>query len=227
MKIAIVSRDVRRLKKHIKTISKYKKFLSKKPDVVIALGGDGTFLTAERYYPGIPKLLVRDQSICQKCDWDNLEEGIKRILNKRYYIEKFPKIEARVNGTRVEAVNDIVVRNIHPMHGIRFNILVNGKKLNKEFIGDGIVASTAWGSHGYFHSITRSHFEKGIGIAFNNSTKPHKPLIFPKGAKVTIKLNRGSAHVVGDNHPEIYLVPEGKRIVIRQCKEHARIVRLR
>jgi len=78
MKIAVVSKDPKKLKSQLKTLRKYLSFMSNRPNIVVALGGDGTFLAAERFFPGIPKLLVREQSICNKCDWDNLDEGIKR-----------------------------------------------------------------------------------------------------------------------------------------------------
>ncbi len=37
------------------------------PDVVIAFGGEGTFLYSEMTYPGVPKVLVLHSSKCQKC----------------------------------------------------------------------------------------------------------------------------------------------------------------
>ena len=91
MKIAVVSRSKNRLENNLQTIRKYKRFISDKPDVVVAVGGDGTFLAAERYYPGTPKLLVRDGSICNKCDWDNLDEGLKRLLESKFSIKTFHK----------------------------------------------------------------------------------------------------------------------------------------
>lgn len=227
MKIAVVSRNAEKLQKHLKTIRAYRSFLSANPDVIVALGGDGTYLAAERFYPGVPKLLVREQSICNKCDWDNLSEGIRRILARKYRIEKFPKIVASFRGTTLEAVNDIVVRNVHPMHAIRFLVRINGKAVDGEFIGDGIVVSTAFGSEGYFRSVTREHFERGIGVAFNNTTVHHKPLLLPVSARIEIELTRGSAHVAADNDPKLGLVNEGEKIIIKQSRNVARIVRLR
>ena len=225
MKIAVVSRSEHRLKKHLETVRKYKRFISDKPDVVIALGGDGTFLAAERYYSGIPKLLVRDDSICNKCDWDNLEEGIKRLLGNRFTIKTINKIETDFKGALLEGVNDIVVRNAHPTHAIRFRLWVDKKKIGGEFIGDGLVVSTPFGSEGYFRSITKRHFEKGLGIAFNNITEKYEPLFIDSDSVVTIQLIRGMAHVAADNNPEMVIADKGDKIVIRQSKSTARIVR--
>ncbi len=226
MKLAIVSRDKKRLLNNIEIIKKYRGYLSYKPDIVITLGGDGSFLAAERFFPGVPKLAIRDQSICNKCDWDNLEEGIKYVLEGKYIIKKIQKIQVKRNGTAADALNDIVIRNAHPTHAIRFKLFINKTQVGTQWIGDGVVISTAFGSEGYFRSITRTHFEDGIGIAFNNTTVHHEPIIL-KDAKIEIEIIRGEAQVAADNDPKIYTISEGKRIIIETSKDAARIVRLK
>jgi hypothetical protein len=227
MKLAVVSRDPNRLKKHLSTVRKYRANLSRDPEVVVAIGGDGTFLAAERLFPTIPKLPVRDESICNKCDWDNVDEGIKRLLAGKYSIKSFEKLAGKVGRRRFEAVNDIVIRNVHPIHAIRFKLWVNGKQVGGEFIGDGIVVSTVFGSEGYFRSITRKHFEKGIGIAFNNTVKEQKPLMLDSRAKVVLELTRGLAHVAADNDHNFMFLHEGEKIVLQRSTHLAHIVRLR
>ncbi|MBI4153249.1 hypothetical protein HY497_01885 [Candidatus Woesearchaeota archaeon] len=225
MKIMIVSRSKQRLSKHIETVRKYKRFISDKPEVIIALGGDGTFLAAERFYPGIPKLLVRDDSICNKCDWNNLDEGIKRLLDNQFTIKEFNKLKTTLKGIELEGANDIVIRNVHPTHAIRFRLLVNNKIIGDELIGDGIVVSTVFGSEGYFRSITKKHFEKGLGVAFNNITTIHEPLFIKPDSIITIQITRGIAHVAADNNPVIAVADKGDKIVIRQSRNTARIIR--
>ena len=227
MNIAVVSRDPKRLKENVRTILRYKKNLGKHPEIVVALGGDGTFLAAERFYPGIPKLLVRSRSICNKCDWDNLGEGLRRLLLGSFSVREFAKIGVRVHDITIEATNDVVVRNTRPTEAVRFRISLDGKDLGEELIGDGIVVSTAFGSEGYFRSIARRHFEKGIGIAFNNLTRKRDPLLLDTPAKITLEITRGEAYVAADNNPELIVVREGEKVVIEQSRNVARIVRLK
>ena len=227
MRLAIVSRDPARLRKHLGTIRRYRASLSKRPEIVIALGGDGTFLAAERIFPAVPKLLVREQSICNKCDWDNLDEGIKRLLAGAFTVQAFGKLRVRADGRTLEAVNDVVLRNASPTEAIRFTLQVNGKRIGGEWIGDGIVVATAFGSEGYFRSITRQHFEEGIGLALNNTTRAHGPLLLDAQARIVVRLTRGQAHVAVDNHPELLVLREGGRLTITTSRDAARIVRLR
>ena len=39
------------------------KYSEIKPDIVISLGGDGTYLRSERKWPGVPKIIVKYNSI--------------------------------------------------------------------------------------------------------------------------------------------------------------------
>lgn len=226
MKLAVVSLDPKRLESNLETVRRYIHVLSDKPDMVVALGGDGTFLAAERAYPSIPKLLVREQSICNKCDWDNLEEGLRRVLLGNFHIEEFAKIVVKARGKEIEGANDIVIRNALPTEALRFRVFVDGKELGGEFIGDGVVVATAFGSEGYFRSITRKHFEQGVGIAFNNVTRVCEAILLEKWKTITIEITRGEAHVAADNNPDFFLVSVGQRIVIAPSKNKARIVRL-
>jgi len=230
MHLAIVSKNPQKLEKHRVLLKKYLNHMDSRPDIILAVGGDGTYLAAERIYPGVPTLLVRDGSICNKCGCDNLELGLKSILAKKYHVVESPKISASFNDKSLEAVNDIVIRNIQPTHAIRFKISIDGKQLTEhaeEYIGDGIVVSTAFGSEGYFHSITGGHFEEGIGLAFNNTTNNLEPILLSPSSVITLELTRGIAHVAADNSPHIFRAKKGDVITIKQSDNVARIVRLK
>ncbi len=196
----------------------------KKPDLVISYGGDGTFLWAERKYPGIAKALFRYSKVCKKCHNLPIDHALSLIKKKKYKIITHNKLEARVDKTTLLATNDIVVRNAMPTHAIRFKLEINGKKINEEFIGDGIVAATPFGSTAYFHSITKKTFEKGIGIAFNNTTVLQKPLLLPEKARVLLTLTRGEAFVVGDNEPRMIVLTPGKSVTIKTSQQKAKLL---
>jgi len=219
MKIAIVSKFKDEIKGKVK---KYFDAVYKNPDFVLAYGGDGTLLFAEKLYPTIPKIFVKHKSSCRNCKLLNLEEVLKKVASKNYKLKEFIKLEASVNGKKVIALNDI---NIHyaPPEALRFFVYVNGEKVNNEFIGDGVVVSTPFGSSGYFKSITRKKFSKGIGVAFNNTTKSQKPKIVNENLKIVVKISRGKGIVVADNQKPIK-IKKGNKIEIKKFKKNAKIV---
>ena len=192
-------------------------------DMTISLGGDGTYLLAERKFPGIPKLLVRDSHVCYNCDErfnvDDVDSIIEKIAKKEYRIRPKSKLEAVFNHKPMTCVNDLSIRNKNAWEAIRFGVKVDGKAIHKELIGDGVVVSTPFGSTGYYHSITRKSFSKGIGIAFNNSTIPVKPLLLPENSVITITITRGVAELTTDNDPKTKIFRNGASVVIRKKKK--------
>ncbi len=226
MKIAIVGKDSYVVRYYKKLLKKYGFVLSHKPDIVISLGGDGTLLLAERWYPGVPKLPIRDKSICYNCDWDSFHGIIKKIRARKYNIEKKMKLQAIAKKRRMTALNEFTLRNASQIHAIRFEIEVNRKKINGILIGDGVIVSTPFGSTGYFYSITKKKFNNGIGIAFNNLTKNIRPIILNENSSVKIKISRGTALLSHDNDPHMVRLHEGDTLEVRKAKEFARIIKV-
>lgn len=196
------------------------------PEAVICQGGDGTLLLAERTYPGVPKILVKDSPTCQKgvdLPWDKVKE---KILNQEFEIEEYLKLECLVNQKRrLICFNDLIVRNDFPTHAIRFDLQV-GEKKYENLIGDGLVIATPFGSTAYYNSITRKPFDKGIGIAFNNLTKHREHLVVEENSVIKIKINRKTAHLVADNNPGFISIKENDVLEIKKSKEIARLIRL-
>ncbi len=192
----------------------------KKPDIVVSYGGDGTFLSAERKYPGVLKALFRYSKICKKCHNLPITHALELIKKKKYKIIEHKKLEAK----GLFATNDMIIRNKNPTHAIRFMLEINNKKINGEIIGDGIIASTPFGSTAYFHSITRKTFAKGIGIAFNNTIEEHKPLLLNEKAKVKLTITRGEAFLAADNNPKMLTIKPGNSITIKTSKKKAKLI---
>lgn len=187
------------------------------PDLIISYGGDGTLLSSERNYPGIPKLPIRDSLICKKCAGHEDEIILKKLLEGKVKLKEHKKLETEVLYKTFYALNDFVVRNSSPVHAIRFD--VNGKFL----IGDGIVVSTPFGSSGYFKSITDQTFSSGFGLAFNNITEKLAPIFFKNNDQVNFKLIRGKATLSFDNNPDTFVIDEGSELIFKLSNQVAKI----
>lgn len=192
------------------------------PDAVISYGGDGTLLSSERTYPGIPKLPIRNSLVCKKCPDHKEEVLLKNLAEGRLKIKQYSKLETTIFYQKLLALNDFVIRNATPIHTIRFKTNQEEKLL----IGDGIVLSTPFGSTGYFKSITGKTFKSGFGIAFNNTTEKTAPSFFKDNDKVTFKLIRGTATLSFDNNPDLLKVDEGSQITFKLSEEKAKIFEL-
>ncbi|MFH1408494.1 MAG: hypothetical protein ABIH34_01170 [Nanoarchaeota archaeon] len=228
MKIALsgkIRSDVQKLARQLKRLGT--DVVTKKPDMVITFGGDGSFLWAERRYPGVPKLLVRNKSICFKCNEDTLADMLHLLNKKEHYLHVYPKLEVRIRkGKQIIkkfAANDVVIRNRDPHAALRFRLWMDGQKLRPEIIGDGIVVSTPFGSTGYYYSITRNTFKKGIGVAFNNTTRIYKP-IQRDNPIIKLRVERSPAVVCTDNDPHIISISKGDAVEVRKSKQKFKLI---
>jgi len=211
------------LKKTLKRLGCQYKIL--KPEMIISLGGDGTYIYSERIFPGIPKLLIRDSDICKKCNDLGFDELFMKILINNYVIVENIKLEAVYKRKKYYATNDFIIRNKKPTKALRFNISIDNKP-TAIIIGDGIVAATPFGSTGYYNSISRNKFSKGIGLAFNNTTKPIKHRVLHENTIIKLKLLRNDAHFGIDNDPKVLTIKEKETVTIKRSKSTAKIIRV-
>jgi NAD+ kinase len=198
--------------------------VTENPDIVVCHGGDGTVLRAEHAYPGVPKLLLRASRVCKLCTQLTNDEVLERVAAGRYSFRELMKIDAHARGRSLTAVNDVIVHNSDPRHGIRYRLYVDGKPIGGEVIGDGIVAATPLGSTGYYRSITDSFFAVGIGVAFNNSTEQSDHMVVADTSIVKLSVVRGPAVIYADNQPETIELAENDEVVITRSDAVARLV---
>ncbi len=187
-----------------------------KLDFVISYGGDGTLMKAEFQYPGIPKIVLKDSLICKVCSALPNEAVLEKVVQGSYEIKQLIKIEATIDGKTITGMNDVIVHNANPRHGIRYQLWIDDRQLGDTIIGDGIVVSTPLGSTAYYRSITDSTFETGIGLAFNNSTEQMDHMVLDDQKTIKLKLTRGPAVVYADNQDIFFELKEGDEIVIKK-----------
>lgn len=204
----------------------------KNPDVVISVGGDGTSLYAERIYPGIPRIMVRHSKICEKCEVGehDFSKVLKVLKEKKYKVKDEIKVEGIVNNNskkRLIGLNEISIHHKIPTKTIRLKVKVNKKVVADRMIGDGIVVSTPYGSTGYFYSIARKKFSKGLGLAFNNPRESRKHLILNDDSIVEVEVLRGRGLVTVDNDDRMIGINTGDVLKIQKSKNKAKIIEIK
>lgn len=196
------------------------------PDVVLCYGGDGTLLHAERLFPGVPKLAVRESGVGYHCQEVGLARALERLRAGQACRVLHRKVLAVAGGQVREGLNDVVLRNALPTEAIRFRITINDGAPSAELIGDGVVVATPFGATGYFYSITKQTFHEGLGLAFNNVTQDVAPLFLSQSARIGILLTRGSAVLTSDNDRQAVTVREGEQILVGCSPDSAQLLKL-
>ncbi|MDD3885412.1 MAG: hypothetical protein PHI35_00890 [Victivallaceae bacterium] len=188
-------------------------------ELVIAHGGDGTFLAAEREWPGVPKLPIRDRGTAPLCPEHSCEKLLAAFVAGQLEKKELRKVECDYHDGRIIGVNDVFLHNFDRSSALRYRVRIDGVLYANEIVGDGVGLSSVHGSTAYYRSITHSIFRVGIGLAFSNSTEEVNHLVLAESASVEIEVVRGPGLLVADNSPEQIRVDEGEKVTFRAAAE--------
>jgi NAD+ kinase len=195
-----------------------------RPHFVISFGGDGSLLAAERKFPGVPKIPVREtpsHGNCASYNLRNLGGVLDRVKSGRHAVKEYEKVEAVLRRKRVAGMNEVLVRNRNPCKSLRFSVRANGRWI-ENLIGDGVLVATPFGSTAYYASMGHAPFARGLMLAFNNTRGMRKPLPLEGAARVEV--HRERAFLAVDNDPRLLSVGPGDVVEIRKSEKKARLV---
>ncbi len=160
MKIAIVKNNYQNSKNAVSKIQKLlsakHKFVTSNPDLVIAVGGDGTFLTAVQKYWEKNKntifFAVHSGTLGFYSDYtcSEIEMFVESFEAKDYEIQKAEVLRMEVGSKKLFALNDVRIESAHKT--LIVDVYINNKKL-ESFRGNGLCFSTQTGSTAYNKSL--------------------------------------------------------------------------
>jgi len=135
--------------------------LSEKSDVILSVGGDGTFLRASKYSfkREIPVLGINvgNLGFLTVVDTCNMYDAIDNVLENNFKIEKRMLLEGRFYKGKKElediglpylVLNEFTITRSMVGKIIKFEMIVNGIPI-KNFTADGIIIATPTGSTAY------------------------------------------------------------------------------
>lgn len=119
-------------------------------DLIITLGGDGTFLHASCKYASIDApfvgINVGTLGFLTAEEVDNWQKAVDKLIAGKYVVSERMTIEAVVGDRKLRAVNEIVVRGLYRVVGLGISL---SDENFLEVVGDGVIVSTQTGSTGY------------------------------------------------------------------------------
>ena len=190
-------------------------------ELIVTHGGDGALLGAEREYPGVPKLPLRDSATALPCPEHDARTRLEKFLREKPEPTKLPKLAGSCNGKTLYGINDVFLHRALPTSALRYLVSIDGAPYGEEIVGDGAGLSSVHGSTAYYRSITHSIFRVGVGLSFSNSTEEVDHMVLAPDAVVEIKVVRGPGILVADNSPEGIPVKEGDIVTMRQTGKQA------
>jgi NAD+ kinase len=179
----------------------------KNTSLLLTLGGDGTFLHGARIAAprGIPVLGVNlgRLGFLTEIEADQLEEGLARFFDGSYRIEERTILKVvLMRGDRAVAsligLNEVVVDHSGEVRMLRLEIDVGGQAVGV-IDADGVIVATATGSTAYALAsggpILEPTLRDLVIVPMSPFALTVRPIVFPPGQDVTIKVIRGPAEI--------------------------------
>lgn len=174
----------------IKKESPHEGEILERTDLLISLGGDGTFLSSSRL--AAPRCIpvfgihLGGFGFLTEVTLDGALKGLERVLKGDYYIEERLMLEANlnVNGKNDSfiALNDVVIHRVSLSRMVQLEVFINDSPV-VSYEADGIIISTPTGSTAYSLSAGGSILWPDIDALIITPISPHtltsRPLIIP------------------------------------------------
>lgn len=217
------------------------------PDIVLVVGGDGTFISAVHQYPKAIFFGIHTGHLGFFANYtlNDVEELIEDINNSLYKIEKIDVLECVLSTTeqtfQTFSINEMTI--ITPPKTLILDVEVDKKKF-ETFRGTGLCISTAYGSTAYNKSLHGAVLDPKLqalqiaeiaGINSNQYRTLGSPILLASDRVITLKTKQAeeafvtfdhlSYHLKNFQSAKISLIKE--KISIAHSKENDFIERLR
>ena len=207
-------------------------------DAVIALGGDGTMLTAVRELQGrdIPLMGVNIGSLgfMTSVAEENLAAALECLKSGTYKVSERVVLEGvvRHNGSesRFCAMNDIVVTSGDSARVIGVDVALGGCQVTS-YLCDGLIISTPTGSTGHSLSAGGPILTPETRAFVLSPICPHtlssRPLVVPDAGEIEVRVERqsGASRLSVDGQLLLSL-DIGDTIIARRCAQRVRFLHL-
>lgn len=207
-------------------------------DIIVVIGGDGTILSTVGKINTLEKPIIGIHigrlGFLAEITMSNFKEYFKKIISKKYSIEKRSILKATVisknETTKFFALNDFVVSKGTSSHMIEFQVNINNNFMNS-YKADGLIISTPTGSTAYSLSNNGPILTPDLKGIMLNPICPHiltnRPMVISddKKIKITFKNTSEKCIFTGDGQKDSKLTINST-IYIEKAPFHASLIRI-
>lgn len=178
-------------------------------DVLLTLGGDGTFLRGARFLRGRPipiaGLNLGRLGFLTSGSRDDLAQSLYSIAKGDFVVEPRMTLEAHVTDAthreqyRWRAVNDVVLHKGGFARVLQLRATVDGEEVAR-YAADGVIAATPTGSTAYSLSAGGPVIVPTVESILLTPVSPHtlamRPVVLPPTAKLSLEVMREATELL-------------------------------
>ena len=203
------------------------------PDIVIAVGGDGTMLGAvsRAISWDVPVLGFNMGTLgfLTAAEPSRVEPVLDRLFEGDFDIVERLTVSASVGDKRATGVNDVVVEKVDTTRLVSLSVVIDGAHL-ATYRADGIIVATPTGSTAYSFSAGGPVVDPGVDALVLTPVASHslfdRPLVLPASSRIEIEVTRDRPVRVNVDKTDLGHVGEGERVVITAGERPARFITL-
>lgn len=202
-------------------------------EVIVSLGGDGTFLRAVHEFPDKPILGLNLGGLgyLASVERRDFDQALGKLASGGYRISERGMLE--VNG-RFPALNDIVITREMSGHSTRLDLEADGR-LVTHYMADGLIFATPTGSTAYSLAAGGPVLVAGLGSVVVTPMNPHalgvRPLVTRDSVRFRVTArSRTAGNVmkigVHSDGVNVMTLDEGQSVEIAKSSRVAKLVEL-
>ncbi|MFA5012320.1 MAG: NAD(+)/NADH kinase [Ignavibacteria bacterium] len=190
--------------------------LINRSDIIVSIGGDGTFLNSTRMIKHTDKPVVGINlgtlGFMSDIMPTEIEKFFSEVIKNKYKIIKLHLAKCTVNGKyEFDALNEIVIDKADTIKMVELGIFYN-KEFVGRFFADGVLISTPTGSTGYSLSAGGPIITPFSKVFIITPICPHslnfRPVIVPDSGRITVK---------SYNDVKVRITPDGYKGLIKEA----------
>jgi len=201
------------------------------PDVVVAVGGDGTMLAAVRRSIGfdVPVLgfNLGTLGFLTEAEETDLDGVVSRLVAGDFEVEERMTVAATIGGVTALGLNDVVVEKIDTTRLVSLDVAIDDSRFTT-YRADGLVVATPTGSTAYSFSAGGPLVAPGVDVLIMTPVASHslfdRSLVLPGSSAIEITVSRDRLVKVNVDKCDLGELGEGETVRINRGDRPARFV---
>ncbi|MFZ0014532.1 MAG: NAD(+)/NADH kinase [Acidimicrobiia bacterium] len=201
------------------------------PDMVLAVGGDGTMLGAVHRAIAwdVPVLgfNLGTLGFLTEAEPTELSRVVTRLFAGDYEVDERLTVSATAHGKVMQGVNDVVVEKIDSTRLVNLEVVIDGIPF-ATYRADGLIVATPTGSTAYSFSAGGPIVDPGVDALVLTPVAAHslfdRPIVLPADSEVTITARRDRPVRVNVDKSVLGQIGDGDQVTVGRGSRPARFV---
>lgn len=204
------------------------------PDIVLAVGGDGTMLgavqTAVNWDVPVLGFNLGTLGFLTEAEPEDLTEVVKRLVSRDFEVEERLTVAASIGGVDAVGINDVVVEKVDSTRLVSLSVVIDGAAF-ATYRADGLIIATPTGSTAYSFSaggpVVDPHVEALVLTPVASHSLFDRPLVIPADSQIDITVRRDRLVRVNVDKTDLGQISEGETVTVVKGERPARFVTFR